>query len=178
MAASGLRKRLEQESLRIHSATLLNRGPSKAQTRLQHMSTRNEFHLSNGRVIRLTAIDQWGTYSGLLEGVPTKEMNERLILNTMDKARKRWHFEPYLIRPIERPIELGSKYPFGTPASIPDITCIGNFDCFNTARDKSMDGSTLPIVWFQSEFAFPIDEAIQEQIRSLEWEKHASDFQY
>lgn len=142
------------------------------------MSNRNEFQLSSGRVIRLTAIDQWETYSGLLEGLPTKETNERHIRYTMDQARKRRHFEPYLIRPIERPIELGRKYPFGEPASIPEITCIGSFNCFDTARDKSMDGSTLPIVWFQPDFAFPIDEAIQEQIRSLDWEEHASDFQY
>ena len=142
------------------------------------MSNRNEFQLSNGRVIRLVAIDQWGTYSGLLEGVPTKEMNERHIRYTMDAARERRHFEPYLIQPIETPIELGRKYPFGTPASIPEITCIGQFNCLDTARDNSMDGSTLPIVWFQSDFAFPIDEAVQEHIRSLDWEKHAFDFQY
>ncbi len=144
----------------------------------QVMSKRDEFRLSNGRVIRLVAIDQWGTYSGLLEGIPTKEMNERYIRRTLENVRDRWHFEPYLIQPIETPIELGREYPFGTPASIPDITCVGRFDCFDIARDKSMDGSTLRIVWFQSDFAFPIDSAIQEHIYSLDWEKYASDFVY
>ncbi|MCO6456993.1 MAG: hypothetical protein J5I93_16965 [Pirellulaceae bacterium] len=142
------------------------------------MSNRNEFKLSNGRVIRLVAIDQWRTYSGLLEGVPTIEMNERHIRRTMDTARERRHFDPYLIPPVMTPIEPGRDYPFGTPASIPEITCIGQFDCFDTARDKAMDGSTLPIVWFQKDFAFPIDEVIQEHLRLLDWEKHASDFQY
>jgi hypothetical protein len=96
----------------------------------------------------------------------------------MDEARKRRNFEPYLIPPIETPIEIDRKYPFGTPASIPGITCIAQFDSFDPARDKSMDASTLPIVWFQSDFAFPIEDSILEHIRLLNWEKYASDFQY
>lgn len=142
------------------------------------MPSRNEFQLGSGRMIRLVAIDQWGTYTGLLEGIPTKEMNERHIRRTMDTARERWHFDPYLIQPIETPIELDRDYTFGTPASIPAVTCVGQFDCFDTARDNSMDGSTLPIVWFQDDFAFPVDDVIQQHIQSLDWEQHASDFQY
>lgn len=142
------------------------------------MPTRNEFHLQDGRRIRLTAIEQWGTYSGLLEGVPTMEMNQRLIRRAMEGARERFHFEPYLIPPVEVPIELGRSYPFGTPASIPEITCVSCFDCFDTIRDKSMHGSLLPIVWFQADFAFPIEDAIEEQIRALDWKSLASDFGY
>jgi hypothetical protein len=142
------------------------------------MSNRSEFKIRDGRSIRLIAIDQWGTYSGLLEGVPTKEMNERHIRYTMDEARKRRKFEPYLIPPVETSIEIDGKYPFGTPASIPGITCIAQFDCFDPVKDKSMDASTLPIVWFQSDFAFPIEDAILEHLRSLNWEKYASDVLY
>lgn len=142
------------------------------------MSNRNEFRLLTGRLIRLTAIHQWGTYSGLLEGIPTKELNQRHIRYTIDEARTHHHFEPYLIQPVESPIEYGGKYRFGTPASIPDITCIGVFNCFDPARDKSMDGSTLPVVWFQPDFAFPIDEVVQQQIIAMDWETLASDFNH
>jgi hypothetical protein len=96
----------------------------------------------------------------------------------MEEAWSRWHFEPYLIPPSETLINLERDYPFGMPAEIPKITCVAQFDSFDPARDKLMDASTLPIVWFQSDFAFPIDEAIEAQIRSLDWEKYASDFQY
>jgi hypothetical protein len=142
------------------------------------MFKQNEFILESGRKIRLRAIDQWETYSGLLEGVPTHEMNERIIKRALEAAEQRWHFEPFLIRPEEASIDIGREYPFGTPASIPGIVCMAIFDCFETARDKSKDGSTLPVVWFQTDFAFPIDEAIQAQIKSLDWEKFASDFLY
>lgn len=142
------------------------------------MSNRNEFELDSGRSIRLVAIDQWATYSGLLEGVPTREMNARIINRAMEGARKRWHFEPYLIQPTETPIDIERDDPFGTPASIPMITCTAKFDCFETANDAGMDGSTLPIVWFQSEFAFPIAETILAHIRSLDWVRYSSDYEY
>lgn len=41
-----------------------------------------------------------------------------------------------------------------------------------------MDFSELPIVWFQSQFAFPIDETVQNRIRTIDWDKHAYDYQY
>ena len=138
----------------------------------------NEVQLGNGRLIHLSSIDQWGTYSGLLEGIPTREMNARHIKRTIDAARDQKHFEPYLIPPVETSIDGFPDYRFGTPAEIPCITCVAMFDCFDVARDKSMDGSTLPIVWFQSDFAFPIDDDILVQLRLIDWEKVASDFQY
>jgi hypothetical protein len=140
------------------------------------MISRTKFQLTNGRSVRLTSIDQWGTYSGLLEGVPHREMNARTITRTLNNARERYHFEPHLIQPIETPIDLGREYPFGEPASIPAITCVAQFDCFETVADQSKHGSTLPIVWFQSEFAFPIAPEIVESITNLTWDKLATDY--
>lgn len=113
-----------------------------------------------------------------MEGFPTKEMNERIIKRTIEEVKQRWHFAPYLIQPLETPIKMDRDYPFGTPASIPEITCVTKFDCFDTVQDKNMDASTLSIIWFQAEFVFPIDENIQTQIRSINWDKFASDYQY
>ena len=142
------------------------------------MPNQHEFQLNSGRLIRLTAIDQWGTYSGLLEGLPTREMNARIIKRTLEDAKQKSHFDPYLIQPTETLIEMERKYPYGVPASIPAITCVAHFDCFDIARDASSDGSTLSMVWFQSDFAFPIDEAILSHIQSVDWDKYASDYAY
>ena len=142
------------------------------------MSSRTEYQLANGRQIYLRSIDQWGTYCGLLEGLPTQEMNSRTIKRTLDDARKRCFFEPHLIPPVETPIKYEGEYPFGIPASIPSITCVAHFDCFDAVRDKSKDGSTLPIVWFQSDFAFPIAPEIVDSIIQLPWDDLATDFFY
>ena len=142
------------------------------------MSQQTEFQLECGRFIRLKSIDQWGTYSGLLEGIPTKEMNARTIERTLRTAEQRHHFKPHLIDPTETPIQIDRDYPFGTPASIPTITCVASFDCFDAIRDESKDGSTLPIVWFQSDFAFPIESDIVESIIRLPWDDLATNFDY
>jgi len=142
------------------------------------MTHKNEFQLESCRTIRLLAINQWGTYPGLLEGVPTKSLNESMVKHALDKAMGLWGGEPYLIQPPEKPIELPMEYPFGTPASIPGITCIAQFQSFGTARDDTMDFSELTIVWFQSEFAFPIHETVQDHIRTIDWDKHARDCEY
>lgn len=142
------------------------------------MPNTTEFKLECGRTVRLVAIDQWGTYSGLLEGVPTKEMNERIVSRSLDQAKNRWNQKPYLIPPIETPIDLARKYPFGTPASIPGITCLAHFDCFDAVVDHKMDASALTLVWFQTDFAFPIDDAVRADILMLDWDKNATDYCY
>ena len=142
------------------------------------MVNRHKFQLNQGRTIYLTAINQWGTYGGLLEGVPTKEMNQRTIEYTKGEAKRLWDGDPYVIEPTETPIELDRDYPFGTPASIPSITCLALFRCLDSVRDETMHYSQLPVIWFQPEYAFPIDQCIMESILAIDWRKLAFDYQY
>jgi len=105
-------------------------------------------------------------------------MNESIIKNALDTATSHWGGEPYLIQPPRKSIELSKKYAFGTPESIPGITCIAQFHSLETARDNTMDFSGLPIVWFQPEFAFPIHSSVQDYIHTIDWDKHAHDCEY
>jgi uncharacterized protein (TIGR02996 family) len=134
--------------------------------------------LRTGRDIRLQSLRQYSFYAGLLEGLPTREMNQREIESLVRDEQSRRGEAPYLVEPPERPIEYkrDSPYPFGTPAHIPGIACIGQFDSFKPARDESHDGSCLTIIWFQDDYAFPIDPGVYEHIRAIDWEKHAHDF--
>ncbi len=45
------------------------------------------------------------------------------------------------------------------------------------ARDPLQDYSVLTVIWFQDDFAFPIDPQVLEQIRALDWEQLAQDFE-
>jgi hypothetical protein len=139
------------------------------------MSKINELQLASGRRINLISINQWETYRGFLEGIPTKEINKDLIEEALDMVKP----APYLIEPIETPIIMERKYWAGTPASIPLKVCIAEFASFPRGGNPShYDYSRLTLVWFQNEFAFPIEESILEEIRSLDWDKHASDFEF
>lgn len=128
----------------------------------------------------------------MLEGTPNKQMNESTIQWAMDNARRDSISlgDPYLIEPerrdflrdpgdmqtvvdrqCDRPLEMRH-----IPEWLPQIECIGVFRSIPAARNKSKDASSLTIVWYQDEFGF--DPRAVIQLRSLDWEKHATDFDY
>jgi len=145
------------------------------------MAKVGELDLPSGRRLYLRELRQYLTYEGLLEGLPTAERNkqrlERLVAEHRDKP---YAGGPYLIRPTETRVEYkrDEPYPFGTPAALPSVTCIGRFDSLQPARDKSRDLSGLVVIWFQDEFAFPIDPAVVSQLLAIDWEAHAADMDY
>ena len=142
--------------------------------------SQGEIPLLSGRTVTLQSLQQSSVYAGLLEGLPTTEMNERIIEQYVAEQRTRTGQEPYLIRPGQRPLKYRDDrpYPFGKPAAIPGIGCVGLFHSHQPARAKEHDYSDLVVIWFQNSFAFPIDPAVREHIRAIDWEKHAADFSW
>lgn len=108
--------------------------------------------LTTGREIRLLAIDQYGTYEGLLLGVPTREMNQR----NMDELRVRYlrpgeYGVPLLLEPEQRPIDLPpNTHRMGTPARLPAVTCVARF-ISDALRDSGNIWSVLRVIWFQDD---------------------------
>ncbi|WP_406699853.1 hypothetical protein V5E97_13490 [Singulisphaera sp. Ch08] len=138
-----------------------------------------QLDLPSGRRLYLCELRQYLTYEGLLEGLPTVERNKKCLEQLVANHRgKLYAGEPYLVRPTETPIEYnrdGKPYPFGIPSALPAVTCIGRFESRQPARNESSDQSTLVIIWFQDEFAFPIDPSVVVQILAIDWETHAAD---
>lgn len=146
------------------------------------MSKVGELDLPSGRRLYLRELTQRLTYEGLLEGLPTAERNkQRLDQLVADYRDKPYAGKPYLIRPKETLIEYsrdGRPYPFGTPSALPAVTCIARFDSLQPARDQSSDLSGLVVIWFQEEFAFPIDATVLAQLLAIDWDTHAVDVSY
>jgi hypothetical protein len=94
------------------------------------------------------------------------------------QAETLWSCGAYLIEPKETPIKLALKYTLGTPASIPGIMCLARFQCEFAARDLLKDYSALAVVWFQNQFALPIEEAVLALIQEITWGTVASDYRY
>jgi len=69
-------------------------------------------------------------------------------------------------------------YPFGEPAALPHVACIARFQSYQPARDTTKDFSVLSVIWFQADFAFPIDAAMLDALSRLDWEAHAHDVEY
>lgn len=144
------------------------------------MAKASEFDLS-GRQVTLRELRQVLTYGGVLAGLPTVEMNQRQLERLVADHRGK-PGEPCLIPPTEKPIDYrprdGRPYPFGTPSALPAVTCIGRFHSVLPVRDKSLDYSELVVIWFQDDFAFPIDPAVLAQILAIHWEACAADVEY
>lgn len=148
--------------------------------------------LHSGWNIVLDALTQLRTYAGLLEGVPTKWSNDESI---------KWHVErteqnpsclgkPLLINPERRDYrrEPGDMQLFidrqssrrdesrYVPEWLPPIVCVGDFRAIHPVRDETKDGSSLFIIWFQDDFGF--DAQAVDRLRTINWERHATDWNY
>ena len=148
--------------------------------------------LETGREIILDQLAQSRTYDGLLEGTPNRASNERSIEWAMECARKGNESlgEPYLIEPERRDYlrESGDmqailEQQHNRPAELkripewlPQIECVGVFSSIQPARDEYKDASSLTGVWYQEDFGF--DPHAIERLRAVNWEQHATDWEY
>ena len=138
-----------------------------------------ELGLLSGKGIHLRELWQYLTYDGLLEGLPTEEMNERTLQHLLARYKDRpYPGAPYLIRPTQRRIDSSQRdpYPFGNPSALPRVTCISRFESRDAALDQPFSG--LVVIWFQQEFAFPIDPAVVTQIETIDWQEHAAHYDW
>src|SRR5262249_37671575 len=88
-----------------------------------------EIKLRSGRSVSLRRLDQHSVYEVLFEGLPPTQLNQEIIEQIVDDARVRHGEEPFLIRPRETPITYRQTepYPFGDPAELPSVACVGRF---------------------------------------------------
>jgi hypothetical protein len=141
-------------------------------------STRRQLTLSTGRIVYLRFLQQWDVYANILEGLPTREQNDADLKALVDEARQRDGHDPILITPAQRPLEHDGPYPFGEPAALPAVGCLGRFHSNLPARDRSKDHSDLTIIWFQDEYAFPISPDVERAILAVDWDRLARDGNY
>jgi len=73
--------------------------------------------------------------------------------------------EPLLIRPTERPLPYEGSYPFGEPAALPEIACVGRFVALSPVR-TSADYSELVVIWFQDALGLPSETEVWPQLRA------------
>jgi len=138
-----------------------------------------ELTVDGNKQVSIKRIKQWYTYDGLLEGLPTTRMNNRILEDAKEDAKIFCGLEEiYLIEPQQTPLSYSGKYPFGDPASMPNVTCIAELWYHATFKDKEKDFSSLGVIWFQNDFAFPIDKEIIEKLKEIPFSKICGEFTY
>ena len=143
------------------------------------MGKASRIALRTGRELGLQKLTQQLTYEGLLEGLPTTKSNRSRLDRLL--AEQRAELNPvYLVAPIETPIDLGPgrTYPFGSPAALPEVTCIGRFRSEPIGGRDPLCYSELTIIWLQSDFAMPIERSVLDEIARLDWDALGANFEY
>lgn len=157
--------------------------------------------LNKKYTIRLSKWVQYYTYNGFLLGHATAEDNNYRIEKALKDAKEQLNTESlYLIEPVrtwttpqflgnialvedpyQRALECHSDKPVkrlgDTLERLPLITCCATFLSAPFIADcPEMDLSQLSVVWFQDQFAMPIDTTIIKHLQDLDWEAVAQPY--
>lgn len=139
------------------------------------MGVEVELQLACGVRIAMKSLAQSLTYDGLLEGVPTRELNARLRRDWLSVPPGAPPVATHLVDPLEVAIAM-PEYPFGEPATMPAVVCRARFQAQEPVRRKDADYSQLMLIWCQGSWALPIDSQVIESIVTLDWRALAEDF--
>lgn len=141
---------------------------------------RCRFPLRSGRMITLKSLDQDMTYAGMLVGTPSAAINDWHISSALREAQRHCVMgaKPHLVQPPRRDFlrepgdmqSIAEWSPNRAPEWLPMVRCIGLFEDVAPI-------SCLVVVWFQDEFALPVLEPALSQLRELNWETLATEYE-
>jgi hypothetical protein len=144
------------------------------------MIDQSTFVLRSGIEVRIRELAQTLTYEGWLEGLPIHQINGEILKRTVREAREKYKSlgSPYLIPPVENliPHDDDPPYAFGTPATLPRVTCVARLWSSSPARDG--DFSQLVVIWMQDGFAMPVAEPVLTSLLEIDWKTNATDCEW
>ena len=120
--------------------------------------------------VYISSIEQFLTYANMIEGHPSQGYNEEVIYR--EGKDKRFN-EIFVIEPKQRQISYLSEDNY----SIPLVTCRVTVQSNKNLKDASKDFSSLRIVWFQDDYAFPIDKEIIEKLKEIPYQKLCGEYE-
>jgi hypothetical protein len=133
------------------------------------------FNLAGGRRIQMLALDQWWSGEGLRIGFPLGEVDQRTwewLLATY--AGQDGGNVPLVLKPVAEAVEQPERRSSGRRSvARPAATCAARFWSEKLAGDDQGIASLLRVIWFQDDFAFPIDRAVVAELEALDWEANA-----
>ncbi len=128
------------------------------------------FDLNNGRNVYVDSFFYDRTYSGLMEGKPTKQINDAFIEDLELRVAGIWgDRKHHVIPPIVD--ESDPEHP-----QLPPVLITVALLSFKPLNDKA-DSSSLVVSFFCEEITDrPLPKIIYEYVRSIPWDDLAEDF--
>ncbi|MGY1580705.1 hypothetical protein [Streptomyces sp. MN13] len=135
--------------------------------------------LASGRSLELVELRLTSTYGGMLEGYPSKPLNDRKVDTLVAAAETAFPFLPVHLVPPPRERHDEPAGPFGPVEVLPSVSCVGSFH--STAVDPEHDPveyrSGLTVVWYQPTPRVPAEHDADEGLRAIAWEELAVDYE-
>src|SRR5262245_41938012 len=121
------------------------------------------FDLNCGRSVAVQALYYQRTYLSLLEGRPTREVNDRILDEVRAEMAPLWgRRRVYVIPPAVN--ESDPAHPV-----LPQVRFTAWLCCYQPIAEPNA-GSELVVVWFREECpGEPLDKIVGDAIRSLPW---------
>lgn len=152
--------------------------------------------LNGGREIALAHIEQWRAYAGVLAGMPNRALNDRVIEDARSRALRHCMngAAPVLLPPRLTPVErkpASAEYLRLTGMTaeqsaardrqmhyeqLPAVACVAVFNSDGLSKPDAEPYSSLTLIWFQDDFAMPVDAGVLAQIQALDWEALATEW--
>ena len=132
-----------------------------------------DVQLTDGRVLRLRELDQCLVYEGLLDGAPTRGRNAKLVASIVEAASADGR-RVVLVPPVEVPVaDLGGAGP-DEACLLPRTAVRARFESSEPVTAAGQY-SELTVVWFQEEWALPVDYGVRDLLTRLDWDGRARD---
>ncbi|MFI7366422.1 hypothetical protein ACIBO4_30185 [Streptomyces sp. NPDC050149] len=135
--------------------------------------------LSSRRGIALTELRLRSTYGGLIAGVPTQQVNERIVARLVRTAEDAYPGRPVHLIPPDVTARGGTSHRGEPIEDLPAVACVGMFDSaeIDPAHNSGWYFSALVVVWFQPTPDPPTNDNAPVGLRSLAWDELARDFE-
>ena len=111
----------------------------------------------NGVEVEITKIYQMKTYDSLIEGTANKELNDDVLEDIKQRAKRIFYRSSYYVMDPR----------VNDDDDFPHYCIILELMVFNTFQDPDKDYSALTVICFQDEFAFPINEENLIHLRQI-----------
>jgi len=117
----------------------------------------NKLTLTNNIEVEITKIYQMKTYDSLIEGIADKEFNDDLLIDIKQRAKRVFFNDAIHI--IDSRLNEDDDFS--------SFTVILELTSFQTFKDLDKDFSSLIVVCFQDQFAFPISNKNLYHIKEI-----------
>src|SRR5690606_36546134 len=124
--------------------------------------------LINNTEVEITKLYQMKTYDSLIEGTYDKELNEDILVDIKQRAKRVFYRDSYFV--IDPRINEDDNFP--------EFCIIIELMVFKSFKDLDKDYSALTVICFQDEFAFPISSKNLHQMKEIPFELVCKEYNF